>query len=91
MEQDINTFIANHSEWRLIGDTLVRDWKLADFNQIRQVVAQLCDLADELDHHPTVTFGYNTLHVETTTHDDGNQVTAKDLELAARVNELVGE
>jgi 4a-hydroxytetrahydrobiopterin dehydratase len=91
MEQDINTFIANHSEWRLIGDTLVRDWKLADFNQIRQVVAQLCDLADELDHHPTVTFGYNTLHVETTTHDDGNQVTAKDLELAARVNKLVGE
>jgi 4a-hydroxytetrahydrobiopterin dehydratase len=91
MEQDINTFIANHSEWRLIGDTLVRDWKLADFNQIRQVVAQLCDLADELNHHPTVTFGYNTLHVETTTHDDGNQVTAKDLELAARVNELVGE
>jgi 4a-hydroxytetrahydrobiopterin dehydratase len=91
MEQDINTFIANHSEWRLIGDTLVRDWKLADFNQIRQVVSQLCDLADELNHHPTVTFGYNTLHVETTTHDDGNQVTAKDLELAARVNKLVGE
>jgi 4a-hydroxytetrahydrobiopterin dehydratase len=91
MEQDINTFIANHSEWRLIGDTLVRDWKLADFSQIRQVVSQLCDLADELDHHPTVTFGYNTLHVETTTHDDGNQVTAKDLELAARVNKLVGE
>ena len=91
MEQDINTFLESHGNWQLIGDMLVGDWKLADFTQLRQVVTQLCDLADELDHHPTVTYGYNTVHVETTTHDAGNLITQKDLELAQRVSQLVRE
>lgn len=91
MEQDINTFLENNSNWQLIGDTLVGDWKLSDFTQLGQVVVHLCDLAAELNHHPTVTYGYNTLRVETTSHDAGNQVTAKDLELAHRVSQIVGE
>ncbi len=91
MEQDINTFLENHSSWQLSDNTLVGNWKLADFAQLRQVVTQLCDLADELNHHPTVTYGYNTLHVETTTHDAGNQITHKDLELARSVSQMVGE
>lgn len=90
MDQDIDTFLANHSNWQLVGDTLVGDWKLANFTQLRQAVAQLCDLADELDHHPAVTYGYDTLHVETTTHDAGNTLTAKDIDLAQRVSQLVG-
>lgn len=90
MEQDVNTFLENHSNWQLIGGALVGDWKLTDFIQLRQVVVQLCNLADALNHHPTVTFGYNTLHVETTTHDAGNTITEKDLELATNVSKLVG-
>ena len=60
-------------------------------NELKEIIGKLCDLADELDHHPTVTFGYNTLRIETTTHDAGNRITQKDVELAERVCQLINK
>lgn len=91
MEQAIETFISNHPDWTYQDHKLVGEWKLESFTQLRRIVVQLCDLADEYNHHPTVTFGYNTLHVETTTHDAGNSVTEKDLHLAQAITSLLGE
>ena len=90
MERTIKTFLAKYPEWKLAEHTLTADFKLADFVQVQIVVEELCKLAAELNHHPTVAFGYNTLHVATTTHDAGNTITEKDIELATRVSKLVG-
>jgi 4a-hydroxytetrahydrobiopterin dehydratase len=90
MKQTIDDLLANHPAWTVSGETLVGNWKFNDFAALRAVVTQVCDLADELNHHPTVTYGYNTLRIETTTHDAGNKITQKDVELAGRVSELVG-
>jgi len=91
MEQTIESFITNNPDWAYQNHRLVGEWKLGSFTELRQVVTQLCDLADEHNHHPTVTFGYNTLHVETTTHDAGSAVTQKDLDLAHAISSLLGE
>lgn len=53
------------------------------------MIGQLCDLADELNHHPTVAYGYHTLRIETTTHDAGNVVTQLDVALAKRVSDML--
>ena len=91
MEQEIELLLKNNPNWKLEENTLVGNWKLPNFSELRLVVGRLCDLADELNHHPNVTYGYSTLRVETTTHDAGNTITAKDVELAKRVSGLVGE
>jgi len=91
MEHDLEILLNNYPAWSVSGETLVGKWQLSNFAELRSIVSQLCDLADELNHHPTVTFGYNTLRVETTTHDAGNTITKKDVELANRVSALVGE
>jgi 4a-hydroxytetrahydrobiopterin dehydratase len=91
MKPDIQAFVAANPAWTYQNEILVGDWKLADFAAVRQIVSQLCDLADEHNHHPVVTYGYNTLHVETTTHDAGNLVTQKDIDLALAISKLVGE
>ncbi len=88
MKQAIDDLRANNPAWTVIGETLVGNWKFNDFAALRAVVTQVCDLADELNHHPTVTYGYNTLQIETTTHDAGNTVTEKDIQLAERVSEI---
>ena len=89
MEQEITELIKKHQNWQRVENTLVGNWKCADFAQLRQLVVGICDLAEELNHHPTVTFGFNTLHVATTTHDAENQITAKDIELATRISDLI--
>jgi len=91
MEQEIELLLKNDKNWIQAENTLVGNWKVADFAKLRGLIGELCDLADDLNHHPTVTYGYNTLRVETTTHDAGNTITDKDVELAKRVSKLVGE
>jgi len=90
MKQTIDDLLANNPTWTVSGETLVGNWKFTNFTELRAVVAAVCDLADELNHHPTVIYGYNTLQIETTTHDEGNTITEKDVELAGRVSRLVG-
>lgn len=84
-QQDIDDLLQKYPAWEHVGDTLVGQWKFSDFEELKEVVGKLCDLAAELDHHPTVTFGYNNLKVETTTHDAGNSVTEKDIELVQHI------
>jgi len=89
MEQSIEQFLATHPDWTVSGETLVGNWKLSGFDDVKPIIGKLCDLADSFDHHPTVTFDYNTIEVETTTHDAGNTITEKDIELAQRVTQLM--
>ena len=46
-------------------------------------------LAEQMNHHPTWTNTWNRVDIELTTHDAGNQVTAKDRELAAAIDQLL--
>lgn len=56
---------------------LERDWTLDGFTGVRAAVTGLMDLAEQLDHHPEVRFGYRTLSVRWTTHDQGG-ITPRD-------------
>ena len=89
MEQKIEELLQNNLNWQQVENSLIGNWKFADFKELREMVGKLCDLADDLNHHPTVTYGYNTLRVETTTHDAANTITDKDIELAKRVSDLI--
>ena len=89
MEQKIEELISRHPEWVYAEGVLSGSWKVENFVAVRELVSALCVLADELNHHPTVTFGYNTLKVDTTTHDAGNTVTQKDIDLALRISALL--
>ena len=44
--------------------------------------------AEKLDHHPEWTNVYNRVVVRLNTHDAGNKVTAKDVELASRLEKI---
>lgn len=91
MEQTIKELVATHPAWNVSGETLVGNWELSGFAEVKAVVVKLTELADELNHHPTVTFDYNTITVETTTHDAGDTITDKDIALAQHINHLIGE
>ncbi len=46
-------------------------------------------LADAPGHHPDWWNSWNRVTIELTTHDAGNIVTAKDVDLATAVNALL--
>lgn len=67
---------------------LERACLLPDFASVRRVVSALMALADELDHHPEVSFGYRELSVRWSSHDVGG-ISARDHVAAARTDALL--
>lgn len=75
--------------WRCEGDEIVKDFELATFPAVIDLVVRIGELAEAADHHPDLDIRYTTLHVALTSHDAGG-LTAKDLELAAQIEAAVG-
>lgn len=74
--------------WSFAGDALVKTFEFADFRQAMAFMLKAGFDADALDHHPEWTNVYNKVAVRLTTHAAGNRVTAKDVELAGRMERL---
>jgi 4a-hydroxytetrahydrobiopterin dehydratase len=74
--------LAQLPGWRQDGEALVATFRFADF---QTAIAFMNDAAPEihqLDHHPEWTNVYDRVTVRLTTHDAGNRITRRDVELA---------
>ena len=74
--------------WTLERDALARTFQFADFRAALAFMVRAGFEAEELNHHPEWTNVYHRVVVRLTTHDAGNRVTAKDVELARRMSAL---
>ncbi len=77
--------------WTLERDALARTFQFADFRAALAFMVRAGFEAEELNHHPEWTNVYHRVVVRLTTHDAGNRVTAKDVELARRMSALAGK
>jgi 4a-hydroxytetrahydrobiopterin dehydratase len=69
------------------GQAIVREVRADSFLDGIAVVQQVAEAAEAADHHPDIDIRYTTLTFRLSTHSAGG-VTAKDLELAARIDRL---
>jgi 4a-hydroxytetrahydrobiopterin dehydratase len=67
---------------------LYKKFKFADFTQAIKFINQIADLANQVDHHPSILNNYNVVEIWLCTHDENNQITAKDHELANMINKI---
>lgn len=74
--------------WVLTNNKLCRDFVFTDFSNAFAFMTQVALLAEKADHHPNWSNVYNRVTVELTSHDAGNQVTAKDAALAQAINRI---
>ena len=75
--------------WMLKDDTLCRDFQFDDFVAAFGFMSRVALLAEKANHHPNWQNVYSRVSIQLTTHDAGNTVTQKDLELADAINALV--
>jgi len=75
--------------WTPDGETLVRDFKFADFAAALAFVNRVGEAAEAANHHPDITLhGWNKVRLVLTTHSQG-RVTDADHALAATIDGLV--
>lgn len=78
---------ARDAGWSGTTDGLTRSIEFADFLTAVDFIGRLAPRAEELDHHPDLDLRWRRVDIALATHSEGG-VTAKDVELAAVIDEL---
>jgi 4a-hydroxytetrahydrobiopterin dehydratase len=76
-------------DWTLRAGKLHRELRFRDFSEAFGFMTRAALVAESMNHHPEWLNVWNRVVVDLQTHDAGG-VTALDLELARRMNELAG-
>lgn len=75
--------------WTVNGNalhTIERNYIFNDFTEAMAFVNAVAPICETMQHHPCWVNVYNRLAVKLTTHDAGNMVTQKDIDLAKAMN-----
>ena len=81
--------LARLPDWTRQGATLSRTVDVADFRAAVALVNRVADAAEAANHHPDIlVHGYRHVTFTLSTHDAA-AVTARDVELAAQIDQLV--
>jgi 4a-hydroxytetrahydrobiopterin dehydratase len=76
------------SAWRREGETIVRDFELADFAAAIALVDRVAQAAEAANHHPDIlVHGWNKLRLTLSTHSEGG-LTGADFDLASTLDGL---
>lgn len=73
------------AHWSWAEDRLQRDFLFENFVQAFGFMAKVAVLAEKMNHHPEWSNVYNRVSIALTTHDAGNRVSLKDLQLAQAI------
>ena len=86
-DQEVRSALETLPGWSVVNGKLHRDFKFRDFSYAFGFMATAATTIEKRNHHPEWFNVYNRVTVDLTTHDAGG-ITAKDIELAALLNEI---
>jgi 4a-hydroxytetrahydrobiopterin dehydratase len=73
--------------WSVVNGKLHRGYEFVDFVEAWGFMSSAALVIQQMDHHPEWFNVYHRVRVDLTTHDAGG-ITARDVELAGRLNEI---
>ena len=86
-ESEIRSALPKLPGWTVLNGKLHREYMFADFVHAFGFMTSAALVAEAMGHHPEWLNVYNRVTVDLTTHDAGG-ISAKDLELAGKLDAL---
>ena len=87
-KNELKEAIRSLKNWELKDDTIHKTFTFKSFRDAISFIMRIGFEADKMDHHPKITNLYNKIHLSLTTHEIGNKVSKKDIELTSRIQDL---
>lgn len=75
--------------WKEQDNKLTKIFKFKDFSEAFAFMTRVAMLAEQHAHHPNWSNVWNTVNIELTTHDLGNTITEKDINLSIAIDKLL--
>jgi len=85
--EELDHWLLTHPKWKLVAGHLLLECSVP-YRVSGALAAASVALADEIDHHPIMTIGFNSLRIEMWTHDKGG-ITELDFQLATFMDEFL--
>lgn len=89
-DEEIQAALAGLPGWEREGEALRKVFQFNDFREALAFMVRAGFEAEAIDHHPDWTNVYNRVIVRLNTHSVGGRITAKDVELARRMEQIRG-
>jgi 4a-hydroxytetrahydrobiopterin dehydratase len=77
------------NDWIVEDNKLKRSFVFENFVHAWGFMNSVALLAEKMNHHPLWLNVYNKVEIELSTHEAGNTITQKDIELAKAINNLL--
>jgi 4a-hydroxytetrahydrobiopterin dehydratase len=74
--------------WEFKDDKLNKEFSFGDFSEALGFIVRVGLEAEKHGHHPELLNVYNTVKISLSTHDAGNKVTQKDIDLARSIEDV---
>ncbi len=87
-DADLNAWLEEHQAWSLANDEVFIHLEFENFVEAFGFISRVAILAEKQNHHPRLENVYNKVKLFLSTHDAGNKITTKDLELAEAIERL---
>ncbi|HJK89936.1 MAG TPA: 4a-hydroxytetrahydrobiopterin dehydratase [Polyangiaceae bacterium LLY-WYZ-15_(1-7)] len=84
----VDAFLEGAPAWSRDGDAIRRTFQAPSARAALALIQRIGDLAEGANHHPELSWVYDTLTIALTTHDAGG-LTKKDTHLAACIDDVL--
>lgn len=85
--EEILRNLAEMEDWRAEADVLRKKFEFRNFAEALAFVNRAGEIAERLDHHPDIYFGWGYAEINLTTHDRGG-ITGFDFAVAREIDEI---
>ncbi len=90
-DKELNAAIKALADWTIQDDALRAVYHFQSFRDAVTFLVGIGFEAEKMDHHPEITHTYKKVKVTLTTHEAGNKVTGKDIQLASIIQHLADQ
>lgn len=85
--EEIETHLSGLKDWTAADEKLAKKFNFDNFADALLFVNKVGEIAERLDHHPDVLFGWGYAEFFITTHDAGG-LTEFDFALAKKIEDI---
>lgn len=86
--EQIHGALTDLPGWEVEQGRLTTTREFGSFPDAVAFVDRVAEVAEDLDHHPDIDIRWRTVRLAVCTHDQGNQITGRDVDLARAVDAL---
>lgn len=87
-KDEISEALTELNDWKHVENTITKSFTFGTFKEALAFIIRVGFEAESQNHHPSIQNVYNSVTLSLSTHDAGDTVTNKDVELAKAIDSI---